>query len=156
VVVFSTIAPQPSSNIEDKLQAIQETLRLADQQTVATVNLRYDKVCNCRFRCLERQRLDAAFQETKMAEAAIDGSGHVIFHRQIGLKHSSKVTNNGHRANQRTADAQLPGVKIGTPSASLLRIKTKSIIDRIHSATRSTPSSILLCCSPSGEGWPHV
>src|SRR6218665_2959229 len=52
----------------------------------------------------------------------------------MGVKHNSKVTNNGHRANQRTADAQLPGVKMRTPSTSrapkklrLLGIKTKSV-----------------------------
>src|SRR6218665_3489049 len=50
------------------------------------------------------------------------------------MKHNSKVTNNGHRANQRTADAQLPGVKIRAPSTSrapkklrLLGMKTKSV-----------------------------
>src|SRR6218665_1339496 len=34
MVVFSPVAQQPSSGIEDRLQAIQEILRRADQQTV--------------------------------------------------------------------------------------------------------------------------
>src|SRR6218665_1597764 len=134
VIIFSPIAHQPSSGIKHRLQAIQETLRRSDKQTVAAINLRCDEGCNCRSRCLKRQRFDVAFQETKLTEAAADGPGHVVFHCQIGLKHNSKVTNNGHRANQRTADAQLPGVKIRAPSTShapkklrLLGIKTKSV-----------------------------
>src|SRR6218665_1282324 len=134
VVIFSPIAQQPSSGIKHRLQAIQETLRCADEQAVAAIDLRCDEGCDCRSRCLERQRLDAAFQETKLTEAATDGPGHVVFHGQIGLKHNSKVTNNGHRANPRTADAQLPGVKMRATSTSrtpkklrLLGIKTKSV-----------------------------
>ena len=34
MVVFYPVAQQPSSDIEDRLQAIQEILRRADQQTV--------------------------------------------------------------------------------------------------------------------------
>src|SRR6218665_573426 len=94
----------------------------------------------------------------------------MVFHRQIGLK-NSKVTNNGHRADQSTSDAQLPSVKMGTPSASLQRKRLqrkrlqrnfvfselkRSLLDHIHSAIRSTPSSILRRCNPSDEGWPHV
>src|SRR6218665_1576517 len=82
----------------------------------------------------QKQRFDAAFQKTKLAEAATDGSSHVVFHRQIGLRHDAKVTSNSHRANQGTANTELPGVEMGTPSAGrapkklrLLRIKTESI-----------------------------
>src|SRR6218665_3417714 len=32
----------------------------------------------------------------------------------------------------------------------------QSLLDRIHSAICSTPSSILRRCNPSDEGWPHV
>src|SRR6218665_3962499 len=104
MVVFSPVAQQPSSGIEDRLQAIQEILRRSDQQTVMGINLLCDEGCNCRSRSLERQRFDAAFQETKLTEAATDGSNHVVFHRQICLKHDAKVTSNSHRANQGTAN----------------------------------------------------
>src|SRR6218665_814289 len=70
VVLFPPIAQQPSSGIKNRLQAIQETLRRANEQTVAAIDLRSDEDCNCRSRCLERQRFDAAFQETKLTEAA--------------------------------------------------------------------------------------
>src|SRR6218665_3568295 len=87
-------------------------LRRADKQTVAAINLRCEEGCDCRSRRLERQRFDANFKETRLMEAATDG----------------------HRANQRTADTELPGVEMGTPSAGrapkklrLLRIKTESI-----------------------------
>src|SRR6218665_2098400 len=127
VIIFSPIAQQPSSGIKHRLQAIQEALRRSDKQTVAAINLRCDEGCECRSRCLKRQRFDAAFQMKKLTEAATDGPGHVVFH-------NSKVTNNGHRANQRTANAQLPGVKMRAPSTSrapkklrLLGIKTKSV-----------------------------
>src|SRR6218665_1103948 len=73
VIVFSPVAQQPSSGVEDRLQAIQETLRHADQQTVTVIDLRCDKGSNSRSRSLERQRFDAAFQETKLTEAATDG-----------------------------------------------------------------------------------
>ena len=70
----------------------------------------------------------------KLAEASTDVSCHMVFHRQIGLKHDAKVTSNSHRANQGTRDTELPGVEMGTPSAGraprklrLLRIKTESI-----------------------------
>ena len=36
MVVFSPVAQQPSSGIEDRLQAIQEILRRSDQQTVGS------------------------------------------------------------------------------------------------------------------------
>src|SRR6218665_2862783 len=134
MVVFSPVAQQPSSGIEDRLQAIEEILRRADQQTVIAIDLWYDEGCNCRSHSLKKQRFDAAFQETKLAEAATDGSSHVDSDRQIGLKHDAKVTSNSHRANQRTADTELPGVEMGTLSAGrapkklrLLRIKTESI-----------------------------
>jgi len=39
MVVFSPVAQQPSSGIEDRLQAIQEILRRADQQTVIAIDL---------------------------------------------------------------------------------------------------------------------
>src|SRR6218665_2075349 len=133
MVVFSPVAQQPSSGIEHRLQAIQEILRRADQQTVIAIDLWCDEGCNCRSRSLDRQRFDAAFQKTKLAEAATDSSSRVDFHRQIGLKHDAKVTSSN-RANQRTADTELPGVEMGTPSAGsapkklrLLRIKTDSI-----------------------------
>src|SRR6218665_1814468 len=106
---------------------MQEALRRATSRLFQ----RCDEGCNCRSRSLERHRFDAAFQETKLAEAATDGSSHVDFHR---LKHDAKVTSNSHRANQGTADTELPGVEMGTPSAGrapkelrLLRIKTESI-----------------------------
>src|SRR6218665_3977901 len=134
MVVFSPVAQQPSSGIEDRLQAIQEILRRSDQETVIAIDYRCDEGCNCRSHSLEMQRFDAAFQETKLAEAATDGSSHVDFHRQIGLKHDAKVTSSSHQANQGTADTELPSVKMGTPSAGrapkklrLLRIKTESI-----------------------------
>src|SRR6218665_1739223 len=92
MVVFSHVAQQPSSGIEDRFQAIQEILRRSDQQTVIAIDLSYDEGCNCRSRSLDRQKSDAAFPETKLAEAATDGSSHVDFHRQIGLKHDAKVT----------------------------------------------------------------
>ena len=63
MVTFSPIAQQPSSEIKHRLQAIEETLRRADEQTVAAIDLRCDEGCDCRSRCLERQRFDAAFQE---------------------------------------------------------------------------------------------
>src|SRR6218665_2844504 len=81
VIIVSPIAQQPSSGIKHRLQAIQETLRRAGKQTVAAINLRRDEGCDCRSRCLERQRFDAAFQETKLTVAATDGPGHVVFHR---------------------------------------------------------------------------
>ena len=56
---------------------IQETLRRADEHTVAAIDLRCDEGCDCRSRCLERQRFDAAFQETKLTEAATDGSSDI-------------------------------------------------------------------------------
>src|SRR6218665_3720437 len=80
VVIFSPIAQQPSSGIKNRLQAIQETLRRPDEQTVAAIDLRCDEGCDCRSRCLERQRFDAAFQETKLTKAATDGPGHLVFH----------------------------------------------------------------------------
>ena len=83
MVVFSPVAQQPSSGIEDRLQAIQEILRRADQQTVIAIDLWCDEGYNCRSRSLERHRFDAAFQKTKLAEAVTDGSSHVDFHRQI-------------------------------------------------------------------------
>src|SRR6218665_2415352 len=77
--------------------------------------------------------LDRDFQETKLKEASTDGPSHVVFHRQIRLKHDAKVTNNSHRANQGAADTELPGVKMGTPSTGrapmklrLLGIKTQA------------------------------
>src|SRR6218665_1787904 len=154
MVVFSPIAQQPSSGIEDRLKAIQEILRRADQQTVIAIDLCCDEGCNCRSRSLERQRFDAAFQKTKLAEAATDGSSHVDFHRQIGLKHDAKVTSNSNRANQGTADSEPPGVEIGTPPAGrapkklrLLRIKTESIRshplrDLLNSQLHPAPQSI--------------
>src|SRR6218665_2567682 len=39
VVVFSPVAQQPSSTIEDRLQAIQEILRCSNQQTVVAIDL---------------------------------------------------------------------------------------------------------------------
>ena len=58
MVVFSPVAQQPSSGIEDILQAIHEILRRADQQTVRTVpqcfalpcryNTRVDVLITCR------------------------------------------------------------------------------------------------------------
>src|SRR6218665_645554 len=70
----------------------------------------------------------------KLAEASTDGSSHMVFHRQIRLKHDAKVTYNSHRTNQGTADTELPGGGMGTPSAGrapkklrLPRIKTESI-----------------------------
>src|SRR6218665_718160 len=132
MVVFSPVAQQPSSGIEDRLQAIQEILRRSDQQTVIAIDLWCDEGCNCRSRSLKRKRFDAAFEKTKLAETATDSSSHVVFHRQIRLKHDAKVTSNSHRTNQGTADTELPGVKMGTPSAGrapkklrLLRIKTE-------------------------------
>ena len=71
MVIFSPIAQQPSTGIKHRLQAIQEMLRRVDEQTVAAINLRCDEGCDCRSRCLERQRFDAAFQETKLTEAAV-------------------------------------------------------------------------------------
>ena len=38
MVVFSPVAQQPSSGIEDRLQAIQEILRRSDQQTVISID----------------------------------------------------------------------------------------------------------------------
>src|SRR6218665_1305912 len=119
MIVFSPVAQQPSSGVEDRLQAIQETLRLADQQTATAIDLRCDEGSNSCSRSLERQRFEAAFQKRKLTEAATDGLSHVVFHRQIRLKHDAKVTNNSHRANQGAADIELPGVKMGTPSATL-------------------------------------
>src|SRR6218665_3629567 len=96
--------------------------------------LKCDEGCNCRSHSLERQRFDAAFEKTKLAETATDSSSHMVFHRQIRLKHDAKVTSNSHRTNQGTTDTELPGVKMGTPSAGrapkklrLLRIKTESV-----------------------------
>ena len=77
MIIFSPIAQQPSSGIKHRLQAIQETLRRSDKQTVAAINLRCDEGRDRRSRCLKRQRFDAAFQETKLTEAATDGPGHV-------------------------------------------------------------------------------
>src|SRR6218665_1522245 len=162
MVVFSPVAQQPSSGIEDRLQAIQEILRCSNQQTVIAVDLRCDEGCNCRSRSLERQRFDAAFEKTKLAETATDSSSHVVFHRQIGLKHDAKVTSNSHRTNQGTADTELPGVKMGTrllvahQRNSVFSELRQSLLDRIHSAICSTSSSILRRCNPSDEGWPHV
>ena len=39
MVVFSPVSQQPSSGIEDRLQAIQETPRRSDQQTVIAIDL---------------------------------------------------------------------------------------------------------------------
>jgi len=50
MVILSPVVQQPSSGIEDRLQAIQKTLRHADQQTVTATD----------FQC-ERQRFDATF-----------------------------------------------------------------------------------------------
>src|SRR6218665_519750 len=80
VIIFSPIAQQPSSGIKHRLQALQETLRRSDKQTVAAINLLCNEGGNSRSRSLERQRFDAAFQETKLTEAATDGPGHVVFH----------------------------------------------------------------------------
>src|SRR6218665_3559741 len=80
VIIFSPIAQKPSSGIKHRLQAIQETLRRSDKQTVAAINLRCNEGGNSRSRSLERQRFDAAFQETKLTQAATDGPGHVVFH----------------------------------------------------------------------------
>src|SRR6218665_3735561 len=41
---------------------------------------------------------------------ATDGPSHVVFHREIRLKHDAKVTNNSHEASQGAADIELPGV----------------------------------------------
>ena len=38
MVVFSPVAQQPSSGIEDRLQAIQEILRCSNQQTVIVID----------------------------------------------------------------------------------------------------------------------
>src|SRR6218665_1104947 len=78
VIVFSPVAQQPSSGVEDGLQAIQEALRRANQQTVPATDLRCDEGSNSRSRSLERQRFDAAFQKTKLTEAATDGPSHVV------------------------------------------------------------------------------
>src|SRR6218665_3195613 len=72
MVVFSPIAQQPSSGIEDRLKAIQEIFRCSNQQTVIAIDLCCDEGCNCRSRSLERQRFDAAFEKTKLAETATD------------------------------------------------------------------------------------
>ena len=108
MVIFSPVAQQPSSGIEDRLQAIQDSLRRTDQQTVPAIDLRCEEGSNSCSHSLERQRLDAAFQETKLTEAETNGPSHVVFHRQIRLKHDTKVMNNSHRANQEAADTELP------------------------------------------------
>ena len=56
MIVFSLVAQQPSSGVKDGLQAIQEILRRADQQTVPAIDLRCDEGSNSRSRSLERQR----------------------------------------------------------------------------------------------------
>src|SRR6218665_1610522 len=62
VIVLSTIAQQPGGSIEDRLQTIQKVFRRTNQQTVTAIDLRCNKGGNSRSRCLERQRLDAAFK----------------------------------------------------------------------------------------------
>jgi len=42
VIAFSPVAQQPCSGVKDRLQAIQEALRHADQQTVPVIDLRCD------------------------------------------------------------------------------------------------------------------
>ena len=78
MIVFSPVAQQPSSGVEDGLQAIQETLRRADQRSTCDVT----KAATAALAVSKgRDLFDAAFQETKLTEAASDGPSHVVFHR---------------------------------------------------------------------------
>ena len=53
MVVFSPVAQQPSSGIEDRLQAIQEILRSSDQQTIIAIDLCCDEGCRKREKCCD-------------------------------------------------------------------------------------------------------
>ena len=101
MIVFSPVAQQPSSGVEDRFQAIQETLRRADQQTVPAIDLRCDEGSNSRSRSLKRQRFDTAFQETKLKEAATDSPSHIIdlhmfTHQRLHSGHKYQRDGSGH------------------------------------------------------------
>src|SRR6218665_1362273 len=119
MVVFSPVAQQSSSGIEDRLQAIQEILRRSDQQTVIAIDQQTCDVTEAATAALAASKGRDLMQPFRRRSwrSHVDCSSHVDFHRQIGLKHDAKVTSSSHQANQGTADTELPSVKMGTPSA---------------------------------------
>src|SRR6218665_1874254 len=100
MVVFSPVAQQPSSGIEDRLQAIQEILRRSDQQTViasacdvtkaATAALAASKgrdfMQPFRRRSWRKQRLTVRATWTFIDWSKPSGNGFSFFAQNIPLK----------------------------------------------------------------------
>ena len=73
MVILPPVADEPRCSVEHRLESVREARRRAAVKHVfAEVHSRSDKRGDSRFRRFKRQRLDAAPDETELAEATAD------------------------------------------------------------------------------------
>src|SRR6218665_500266 len=115
------------------------------EQAVAAVHPRSDKSGDSRLRSPKRQRLDAASDETELAKATADCPCNMALNGQVRLQQDAEIAHSGRGPYQGPTYTQLRGVKMHTPSAGRTPQEVsglrRSLLERIHSAIRSIPSS---------------
>src|SRR6218665_2400302 len=95
VVILPPVADEPRCGIEDRLESVQKARRRAGEQAVVAVHTRSDKSGDSRLRSPERQRLDAALDETELTKATADRPRNMATHGQVGLQQDAEVAHRG-------------------------------------------------------------
>src|SRR6218665_1684254 len=159
MVILPPVTNEPCSGIEHRLESVQEARRHSSVQAVAAVNPRSDKSATAAF-ATQRQRLDAAPDETDLAKATayhprnMAPHGHWTGHTPAGCR--------GRAPYQGPTDTQLTGVKMDAPSTSrapqevhLLGVEPQSVGthpfgDPLNTKLHMTPLLYTV------DGGPHV
>src|SRR6218665_3569675 len=151
VVILPPVTNEPCCSIEYRLESVQEARRHSGEQAVAVVNPRSDKSGDIRLRSPKRQRLDATPEKTELAKATV----HTTW-RLIDRSDSSRTPRSCTEVEGRI---KAPQTLSSPMSRWMHRLRVAhhrksvfsglSLLKRIHSAIRSTSSSIRRRCC----GW---
>src|SRR6218665_2521640 len=95
MVILPPVTNEPCGGIEYRLESVQEARRRSGEQAVAAVHPRSDKSGDSRFRSPQRQRIDAAPDETELAEATTYCPRNMAPHGQVRLHQDAEVTHRG-------------------------------------------------------------
>src|SRR6218665_1824550 len=132
MVILPPVVDEPRCSIEHRLESVQKARRRAGEQAVVAVHPRSNKSGDSRLRSPERQRPDAAPDETELAKATADCPHNMTPHGQVRLQQDAEIAHSGRGPYQGPTDTQLRDVRMHTPSTGrtpqevrLLRVKTQ-------------------------------
>src|SRR6218665_365738 len=132
--------------------------RHAGEQAVAEVHPRRDKSGDSRLRSPKRQRLDAAPDETELAkqQPTVHATWRLMDRSESSRTPRSRTEVKAPQTLSSPVSRWIHRLRVAHHRKSVFSGLSRSLLECIHSAIRSTPSSIPRRCCGTVDGGPHV